>query len=105
MIINGLVVILCCIGVFFFTVGTVGIWRLPDFYCRLHAATKCDTLGAGSILVALALYERLSFDGLKLLLVGFFLLISSSTVGHALSRAAYLTKLIPWREEGTDESN
>ena len=33
-------------GLFFFTGGSIGILRLPDFYSRLHAAGKLDTMGA-----------------------------------------------------------
>ena len=33
-------------GLFFFFVGTVGIIRMPDVFCRMHATTKCDTFGA-----------------------------------------------------------
>ena len=61
---NTISIILTLLGIFFFIVGTVGILRLPDFYCRTHAATKCDTLGAGSILLGVVVYEQFSFDAL-----------------------------------------
>ena len=32
--------------------GSVGLWRLPDFYARLHAPSLGATLGTGLILVA-----------------------------------------------------
>jgi len=43
-------------GLFFFFVGTVGLIRLPDVLTRMHATTKCDTLGAGLIVVGVVLY-------------------------------------------------
>ena len=52
-----LTVVLAGVGALFFLVGTVGLLRLPDFYSRTHAATKCDTLGAGSLLLALAIFN------------------------------------------------
>jgi len=36
-------------------VGGLGIVRLPDSFTRLHAASLTDTLGAGLVLVGLAL--------------------------------------------------
>ena len=37
--------------------GVIGVLRLPDFYTRLHAMGKCDTLGVALVLVALAIHE------------------------------------------------
>ncbi|QFR32859.1 monovalent cation/H(+) antiporter subunit G [Ancylobacter sp. TS-1] len=33
-------------------IGSIGLWRLPNFYARLHAPSLGATLGTGSILVA-----------------------------------------------------
>lgn len=98
---DALVVVFACVGAFFFLVGTLGLLRFPDYYSRTHATTKCDTVGAGSILLALALLRGLEPDMPKLLLLAGLVLLSSPTAGHALSRAAYRTGLKPWlkREE------
>ncbi|MDO8987836.1 MAG: monovalent cation/H(+) antiporter subunit G [Coriobacteriia bacterium] len=96
-IVQALAVILCVAGAFFFFVGTVGILRFPDFYSRTHAATKCDTVGASSILLGLTLLEGARPDALKLIALAGLVLLSSPTVGHALARAAYRTGLKPWR--------
>ena len=93
---DALVVALACAGAFFFLVGTLGLMRFPDFYARTHASTKCDTVGAGSILVALALLRGLEPDALKLLLLAGLILLTSPTAGHALARAAFRTGLEPW---------
>ena len=42
---NAVVIILMLCGLFFFTGGSIGIIRLPDFYSRLHPAGKLDTAG------------------------------------------------------------
>lgn len=91
-------VVLSGIGMFFFLVGTLGLLRFPDFYARTHAATKCDTVGAGSVLIGLAVYNGLDVSGLKILLLALLVLLSSPTTGHALARAAYRTGLHPWRK-------
>ena len=82
-------------GLFFVLAGTIGVLRLPDFYTRLHAAGMTDTLGAELILLALIF----QCDGwqmiLKLLLVAFFLLVTSPTATHAVAHAAYKAGLKP----------
>ena len=43
------------IGAAFTLIAGIGLFRLPDVYLRMHAATKAGTLGAGLMLLALAL--------------------------------------------------
>jgi monovalent cation/proton antiporter MnhG/PhaG subunit len=98
-ILQAVTAVLVAVGLFFFLVGTVGVLRLPDFYSRTHAATKCDTLGAGSILLGLAVLgaSRGEYtDGLKVLVIAVLVLLSSPTAAHALARAAFRTGLEPY---------
>jgi monovalent cation/proton antiporter MnhG/PhaG subunit len=95
-ILDAATIVFAGVGVFFFLVGTIGLLRFPDFYTRTHAATKCDTLGAGSMLLALALHQGLEFDSAKIIVIALLVLVSSPTAGHALARAAYRTGLAPW---------
>jgi len=87
-----LIIIILSAGIFFFTVGVVGLLRLPDAYCRLHATTKCDTLGAGLILFALALNAGFSVDSVKLLIMIVFIWLTNPTASHAIAHAAYHNK-------------
>lgn len=82
-------------GLFFVLAGTLGVLRLPDFYTRLHAAGMTDTLGAELILLALIVQAGFSQMSLKLLLVAFFLLVTSPTATHAVAHAAYSAGLKP----------
>ncbi len=91
--------ILCCIGTFFFIVGTTGLLRLPDVFSRLHSSTKCDTLGAGSIIAAIAVCSGWSWDLLKLLAIAAFLLLSSATCGHAIGLSALKQGFKPWMRQ------
>ena len=91
----GLVMTLACVGAAFFCVGTLGLLRLPDFYTRAHAVSKCDTVGAGSILLALALYVAPHPEALKILVLLSLVLLSSPTSCHALAHAAHHTGLEP----------
>ena len=76
-------------GLFFFAVGVIGLLRLPDVYNRLHATTKCDTLGAGLALVGLALQAGELAAIIKLLLIIVLLWICNPTAGHTIAKAAY----------------
>ena len=83
------------LGLFFILAGTIGVLRLPDFYTRLHAAGMTDTLGAEFILLALMFQCDNLQMVMKLLLVAFFLLITSPTATHAVAHAAYRAGLKP----------
>ncbi len=76
-------------GIFFFSVGTIGILRFKDTFERAHAAAKCDTLGAVLSLLALVVYDGISGSSVKLLIVIFFLWITNPTSTHIISRAEY----------------
>ncbi len=89
------VLVLLFTGVFFFSVGTIGVLRLPDVFCRLHANTKSDTLGVGLVLGSLLLYEGLSSAGVKLIFMIIFIWITNPTAGHIIARASYDT-IVDW---------
>ena len=87
------------LGGFVMFMAAVGVVRFPDFYTRLHAAGKGDTLGQGLVLLGLIFVTGVSIDGLKLVLIVFFIFILNSTSTHALARAAWLAGLKPWSDE------
>ncbi|WP_051569169.1 monovalent cation/H(+) antiporter subunit G [Alkaliphilus transvaalensis] len=74
-------------GAFFFLVGTTGLIRMPDVFSRMHATTKCDTLGAGLILLALIISRGMNVVSLKILLVIVFIWITNPTAAHIISKA------------------
>ncbi|BCV25348.1 monovalent cation/H(+) antiporter subunit G [Gelria sp. Kuro-4] len=76
-------------GLFFSFTATLGLLRLPDVYNRLHATTKCDTLGAGLILLALILSGRPPEQAVKLVVILIFLWLANPTAAHILARAAW----------------
>lgn len=98
-----LTIMLSLLGAGFFVAGTLGLLRLPDFYTRVHAVAKCDTVGAGAILLALAIHVAPHPEALKVLLLLLLVLISSPTSGHALAHAAHHTGLEPWNPHAGDE--
>lgn len=107
---NVLTTLMLAGGLFFVLAGAVGVIRLPDFYTRLHAAGMTDTLGAELILFGLILQCHPVDDWqiiAKLLLVAFFLFVTSPTATHAVAHAAYKAGekplLGPWRAPALED--
>ncbi len=97
-----LVAIFLAGGVFFLLVGSIGLLRLPDFYTRLHATGKCDTLGVGLIILGLLIYHLFYYSQyplvpVRLVFLIFFIFIANPTATHAILKAAYRTGLKPWK--------
>jgi len=83
-------------GVFFLTVSSIGLLRLPDFYARTHAVGKSETLGAILTLSGLAVYNGWELSTFKILFILIFVLIANPTATHAIARAALRSGLPPW---------
>ena len=49
-------------GLFFMGVTVLGLLRLPDFFTRVHAVSKSETLGTALVLLALIVH-RFDTDG------------------------------------------
>lgn len=96
-----LVAVLLLLGLSFILLANIGVLRFPDFYTRLHAVGKCDTLGVALSLGALAVHEGLSLTGLKILSVLVFIALANPTATHALGRAALRSGLKPWTGPGS----
>ena len=96
------VMVLLIGGLIFFTGGSIGILRLPDFYSRLHAAGKLDTAGQLLTLSAIALYVLQDFSlnnilmATKVVLIVFIVHITSPTATHAIVDAGVRAGLKPW---------
>jgi len=105
MILDAIVISLFLIGLIFFTGGTVGIIRFPDFYSRLHPAGKLDTMGSLCIMVGLSLYNLHHFTlssvlvSLKIMLIVVFVFLSSPTAVHSIVDAGVRAGLEPWEKE------
>ena len=92
-------VVLIILGVFFLFMGAVGLLRFPDFYARMHAAGKCDTLGSLLLLVGLACYGGATLASLKILIVALFIFLTSPTATHSIARAALKHQMAHWPEK------
>ena len=70
-------------------VASIGLIRLPDVYCRMHAATKATTFGMGGILLGASLIFQSAAVTTQALLAIFFLFLTAPVAAHLISRAAY----------------
>ncbi len=98
--IAGLALIL--IGVAFDVSGCLGLVRLPDVYNRIQASTKCVVLGTTFILIGALIWLGSVGAMVKGLVCILFILITSSTAAHALSRAAHRSGVELWEESVVD---
>lgn len=103
MVIDAIVVILLLVGLLFFTGGTVGLLRFPDFYCRLHTAGKLDSIGVLLVIVGLSLHQLFpltpasALTGLKLMLIVVFVFLAGPTATHAVTDAGLRAGVEPWK--------
>ncbi len=101
-IINVIVTLFLAAGIFFMFTGVIGLLRFPDFYTRLHATGKCDTLGEFLIIVGLLIYHLSHYPEtplvpVKLLFLIVFIFLVNPTATHAIMKAAYKTGVKPWK--------
>ncbi len=92
--------ILISTGLVFFLGTTIGLLRFPDFYTRMHAAGKGDTLSTVMILLGCICLVSMSWLlTLKILLIINFILIGSPTATHAMMDAGNKAGAVPWRKD------
>ena len=87
------------IGLFFNTMGVLGILRFPDVYTRLHADTKATTFGTIFTSLAVVIWAMRSLaatgDGqyvnlaVHTVFAVVVLAVTNATGAHAIGRAAY----------------
>jgi multicomponent K+:H+ antiporter subunit G len=89
MVLEALIALAIIIGSTFVFVGSFGLLRLQDLYCRLHAPTKATTLGLGAMLLASVLFFSTYEGGISLheILVSVFLFLTAPASAHMLARA------------------
>ena len=90
-------------GTFFMLVGAVGIVRLPDTDHRLHASTKCATLGLAGLLLAVIFQMHNMDAAVKAMMVIVFAFVANPVGSHMLARAALRDRAPQWPGTLDDE--
>lgn len=92
-------------GTFFTVVACVGLLRLPDVFCRMHAAGKAGTLGVCLVIVA-AMLRFVEADWSVVwrgTLAIWFQLLTTPAATHLLARASYLSQYPRSERTAVDE--
>ena len=103
--------VLVLVGLTFFLAAAVGVVRFPDFYTRMHAAGKGDTLSTILILLGVALHTAGNFSvenlliAVKIMAIAFFIMLTSPTSTHALMQAGYDDGIKPFEKKKEDEND
>lgn len=85
----GLVCIL--LGSLFCLSASVGLFRFPDLYSRMHASSKPQVLGVLLVCLGIGLRVRAPDDVGMLILVGVFHMITIPVAAQMIGRAAIRT--------------
>ncbi len=111
-LITAISVILIIAGLFFSCAASIGLIRFPDFYTRMHATGKGDTLGIFLILLGAAFYHLFhgGQDGfslanaltfIKIMFITVFIFLSNPTATHAIFKAGLSSGIEPWTKENS----
>ena len=91
------------VGSLFGLLAGIGILRLPDLYTRMHAAAKAGLVGAGLILLAVALIGGDLAIAMRAVLGILFLILTTPVSSHLLARAAFKVGVRPYAETAVNE--
>lgn len=81
------------ISLIFAFAGTVGVLRMPDFFCRMQSSTNIATLGVLGVVIGGIIYSiGVLGDGsmaVKIAIIGLFNILANPIASHALMKGAY----------------
>ena len=90
-------------GVFFSLVAAIGIVRMPDIYCRMHAATKAGSFGIGLMLLALSIDASDSRIWIQSILIILFFFLTAPIGAHMIGRTGLIHKSPLWQPKELPE--
>ena len=84
---------LLLLGALFALIAAIGIVRMPDIYCRMHAATKAGAFGVSLILLALCVAMPSVRVCIQSILIIAFFYLTAPVAAHLLGRVGMIRKL------------
>lgn len=90
MIIELIIAALIIIGAAFSLIGALGVLRFQDVYVRMHAASKAGTLGAGLLLLGVAVASAELGLITRSIAGVLFLILTTPVSAHLLARASVI---------------
>lgn len=80
--------VLVVLGLFIMTLAVFGLFRMPDIYTQLHAASKAVVLGVIPILLSVIFIGDPAIS-IRVFLIACFILLTTPVSAHAIGRAAF----------------
>ncbi|MCU0255520.1 MAG: monovalent cation/H(+) antiporter subunit G, partial [Vicinamibacterales bacterium] len=80
-------------GALLLLIAGIGVLRMPDLFLRMSATSKASSLGAGCMLLAVAVSAAEFSVTVRALLGVAFLFLTTPVASHMIGRAAYLLKV------------
>ncbi|MGC0372106.1 MAG: hypothetical protein DGJ47_000811 [Rickettsiaceae bacterium] len=81
------------LGMFFIISGVVGLYRFPDFYTKLHAASVIECCGIPLCLFGLSLMQDSYMSFFKIIFIIILILLLNPVSTFALARASVMYKI------------
>lgn len=103
MMIEKIYIVLTLSGLFFISIGSLGLLRLPDVFCRGHALTKALTLGVTLLLLGACLYFDSRNASFKLFAALLFQYATIPLSGHILGFVAFRKNVKRWKHRQVDQ--
>jgi multicomponent Na+:H+ antiporter subunit G len=98
-----IVALLIIVGSAFALIAALGVLRMPDFYMRMHAATKAGAFGALLLLLAAALHFWTLRAVLTSLFVVVFFYVTTPVAAQTLAESAYRRGIKLWDRSQRDQ--
>jgi len=89
-------------GLIFMTFGILGLFRFKNFFLRIIASSKIDTVGTLTIILGMAIRTGLSYFSAKLIFLAVILVVLGPLCHHMVARSAYLSG---YKTSGENESD
>ena len=88
---------LLLLGALFALIAAIGVVRMPDIYCRMHAATKAGAFGVSLILLALCVAAPTLRVIIQSILIIAFFYLTAPVAAHLIGRVGMNQKLPTWK--------
>lgn len=94
---------LLLLGAGLMLVASLGLLRMPDILCRMHATTKAGALGGGLMVAAVAVHFDEPGVVTRAVAIVVFIILTAPVAGHVIGRAAYFVGASLWHRTVIDE--
>lgn len=103
MMIDWITAALLFLGAVLMLIASLGLLRMPDLPCRMHATTKAGALGGGLMVAAVAVFFDDPGVTTRALAIVVFIIITAPVAAHVIARAAYFVGTPLWSRTIKDE--